>query len=163
MNWSDAKKCGLAVTLLWKYEWQGCLWTRLRQKPAPDIVFELSISKSICNWYLGVHTSGGKSGEMWEERDRTNLGFRFFSWLSRLQKKILEYFLGQLRFFLLQPDIEVKEENSRKIAASANYKVSNQSVGDCIPKCEPEVVDADHRGQQILLLTAADENNIIFS
>ena len=104
-----------------------------------------------------MHTSGGKSGEMWEERDRTNLGFRFFSWLSRLQKKILEYFLGQLRFFLLQPDIEVKEENSRKIAASANYKVSNQSVGDCIPKCEPEVVDADHRGQQILLLTAADE------
>ena len=44
---------------------------------------------------------------------------------------------------------------------SEDYKFSNQSVGGCVPECEPEVVDTDHRGQQVLLLTADDENNII--
>ena len=43
---------------------------------------------------------------------------------------------------------------------SVDYKFANQSVGGCVPESEPEVVDADHRGQQILLLTADDERKL---
>ena len=38
---------------------------------------------------------------------------------------------------------------------------TNQSVGGCVPEREPEVVDADHRGQQILLLAAADQSSYL--